>query len=172
MPQAVSHAVPQNFHVRLGSYVSEIIVLHAEDAVQPALENLRARFAEATYSLVLPMLFLFSQIHQSVSGLLYSAMVAGADYKGVRFFEPAPVGMCDLNRSMAKSVRQFLVDHSVQLKLGVVDEQQPDQWHNHWTPQPDDSGDDMRSEEMLCASLLTALWLHFTQVRACVLGSA
>ena len=96
------------FHDQLDKLVSEVIVLQNMDAVEEALGQLRERYITQARELKLPILFLFNLTDQTIGGLHYSGMIACADKKGVRWFEPSRGGICERNLPMAKRVRQFL----------------------------------------------------------------
>ena len=142
--------VHEIFHDQLGTLVSEVFVMRDMDAVEEVLETVRDRYIDQKRPLTLPMVFLFNKVDGVIGGLHYSAMVAGADGKGVRFFEPSRGGIRERNLPMAKRVRQFLAGNSTELNLGVVHDALPDQWVNHCPPQADGS----EQEGMRCGHVL------------------
>ena len=148
--------VHEIFHDQLGTLVSEVFVMQDMEAVEKVLENVRDHYIVQKRLLTLPMLFLFNKVDEMIGGLHYSAMVAGADGKGVRFFEPSRGGIRERNLPMAKRVRQFLAGNSTELNLGIVHDALPDQWDNHCPPQADGS----EQEGMRCGHTLRGALLR------------
>jgi hypothetical protein len=148
--------VHEIFHDQLGTLVSEVFVMQDMEAVEKVLENVRDHYIVQKRLLTLPMLFLFNKVDEMIGGLHYSAMVAGADGKGVRFFEPSRGGIRERNLPMAKRVRQFLAGNSTELNLGIVHDVLPDQWDNHCPPQADGS----EQEGMRCGHTLRGALLR------------
>ena len=119
------------FHDQLGKLVSEIFILTDTEQVEEALDNVRAQYIDGGRTLRLPMLFIFNKVDARVGGMHYSALVACADGKGVRFFDSSRGGVRERNLPMAKRVRQFLAGNTAELKIGDVNAfLPPDQWVN------------------------------------------
>ena len=119
------------FHDQLGKLVSEIFVLTDMGEVEEALNNVRAQYIDGGRTLRLPMLFIFNKVDARVGGMHYSALVACADGKGVRFFDSSRGGVRERNLPMAKRVRQFLAGNTAELNIGAVNAfLPPDQWVN------------------------------------------
>ena len=104
--------VHEIFHDKINTLVSKVIVLQNMDAVEEALEVVRERYITQARELKLPILFLFNLTDQTIGGLHYSAMIACADKKGVRWFEPSRGGIRERKLPMAKRVRQCLAGNS------------------------------------------------------------
>ena len=151
--------VHQIFHDQVGQRVSEIFVMTGTDEVESVLNTVRERYIDKRRSLTLPMLFLFNLVDAVVGGIHYSAMVAGADGKGVRWFEPARGGVRERNRPMAMRVRQFLAGNAIELTIGVVNQNLGiGEWVNHCPSQADGSEQEgMRCGQTLRQALLREL---------------
>ena len=149
--------VHEIFHDQIDTLVSEVLVLQNMGAVEETLEVVRKRYITQARELKLPILFLFNLTDQTIGGLHYSGMIACADKKGVRWFEPSRGGIRERNLPMAKRVLQFLENNSSELNVGAVDTR-PGEWKNHCPSQADGSEhDSMRCGHTLRAAMLSHL---------------
>ena len=155
MWNSVTLEVQDIFHDQIGKLVSEVMVLQDMNAVEVTLEVVRQRYITEARELKLPILFLFNLTDQTIGGLHYSGMIACADKKGVRWFEPARGGIRERNLPMARRVLQFLAGNSSELNVGAVDDR-PGELENHCPPQANGSEQD----GMLCGHTLRAAMLH------------
>ena len=112
--------VHEIFHDQIDTLVSEVLVLQNMGAVEETLEVVRKHYITQARELKLPILFLFNLTDQTIGGLHYSGMIACADKKGVRWFEPSRGGIRERNLPMAKRVLQFLENNSSELNVGEM----------------------------------------------------
>lgn len=130
------------FHDQFGTLVDEIIVLNTDEMVEHAMEVLADRYCSSrsvrARKLELPILMIFNRTDGQSQGVHFSALLGGADGRGMRYFEPATRGMRGWNKRLILKAQMFFENHAEDLRIGSVpDRAHFDHWHNSCPPQTD-----------------------------------